>query len=287
MTYQLTTAPLAGVEASPGDRHYGVFDHGAHVWAWQPEGGRPVLWLSEASMFEAGKPVRGGVPIIFPWFGPGREPGMTPAHGFARLDAWRRTAVVDSLDEDGTLVVSYALDREAAGQTPAWPYSFAARFEVSFGRTSLDMALTVTNTDDHPFDYEEALHTYLAVGDVRQVRLEGLEGATYWSKVTNEAGVEPGAVMLDSAFDRVYTSAGTIVLTDPVWGRQLEISKQNSANTVVWNPWVPGAANMPDFGDDEWPEMICVEAANVLANAVALEPGASHTLRQRISLLAD
>ena len=54
---------------------------------------------------------------------------------------------------------------------------------------------------------------------------------------------------------------------------------------VVWNPWVSGAAAMADFADDEWPEMICVEAANVLANAVALEPGASHTLRQRITLL--
>lgn len=281
MTHHLTTTPMVGIEATPGDGRYGVFDHGAHVWAWQPAGERPVLWLSEASLFEAGRAIRGGVPVIFPWFGPGRQPGMTPAHGFARLDAWRRTAVADSLDEDGALVVSYAFDRGDAGQTPAWPYSFA----VTFGRTSLDMALTVTNTDDRPFDFEEALHTYLAVGDVRQVELEGLDGAPFWSKVTDERSIEQGVVRLDSAFDRVYTSSGTIVLTDPVWGRRLEISKENSDNTVVWNPWVSGAAAMADFADDEWPEMICVEAANVLSNAVVLEPGTSHTMRQQITLL--
>ena len=43
------TAPLPGVETHPGSGHYAVYDHGAHVWAWQPEGQRPVLWLSSAT----------------------------------------------------------------------------------------------------------------------------------------------------------------------------------------------------------------------------------------------
>ena len=30
---------------------------------------------------------------------------------------------------------------------------------------------------------------------------------------------------------------------------------------VVWNPWEESAAKMSDFGDDEFPRMVCVEAA--------------------------
>ena len=33
--------------------------------------------------------------------------------------------------------------------------------------------------------------------------------------------------------------------------------------TVVWNPWKEKAASMSDFGDDEYPTMICVEAGYV------------------------
>jgi glucose-6-phosphate 1-epimerase len=35
---------------------------------------------------------------------------------------------------------------------------------------------------------------------------------------------------------------------------------------------------MPDFGDDEWTGMVCVETANVLDDAVSLAPGESHTM---------
>src|ERR1700734_1263743 len=46
-----------------------IYLHGAHLAAWQPAGHAPALFLSERSSFTAGKPIRGGVPIIFPWFG--------------------------------------------------------------------------------------------------------------------------------------------------------------------------------------------------------------------------
>ena len=47
-----------------------IYLHGAHVTEWTPRGQRPVLFTSSRSMFETGKPIRGGVPIVFPWFGP-------------------------------------------------------------------------------------------------------------------------------------------------------------------------------------------------------------------------
>jgi glucose-6-phosphate 1-epimerase len=39
---------------------------------------------------------------------------------------------------------------------------------------------------------------------------------------------------------------------------------------------------MPDFGDDEWPAMVCVETANALDDAITLPPGGEHRLRAEI-----
>ena len=36
---------------------------------------------------------------------------------------------------------------------------------------------------------------------------------------------------------------------------------------------------MADFGDDEWPGMLCVESGNITPNAIELAPEESHTMR--------
>ena len=282
MAHEITTNPLRGVELNDSDVHYGVYDHGAHVWAWQPLGQDPVLWVSAKSEFEDDKPIRGGVPVCFPWFGPGREGNLQPAHGFARLADWR---LVDASETGEGLVVEYELDNEITGEQPAWPHAYRARLRVAFGPRDLDLELTVENTGDEAFSYEEALHTYLSVGDVRHVRVTGLEGARYLDKVSGEWADQVGEVEITSETDRVYLSTDDVLVDDPTPGRKLRISKRGSANTVVWNPWVAKSAAMPDFGDDEWTGMLCIEAANALDDAVRLEPGASHTMAQRITIL--
>jgi len=69
-------------------RRGGNYLHGAHVTKFQPKGQKPVLFMSAKSMFEPGKPIRGGVPICFPWFGARQDGQPGPAHGFARLVEW-------------------------------------------------------------------------------------------------------------------------------------------------------------------------------------------------------
>ena len=44
--------------------------------------------MSGSSLFAENKPIRGGVPICFPWFGPREGDPKSPAHGFARLTDW-------------------------------------------------------------------------------------------------------------------------------------------------------------------------------------------------------
>ncbi len=285
MAHQLIHEPLPGVEARPYGGRYAIHDHGAHVLAWQPPGERPVLWTSRKSWFKPGAPIRGGVPVIFPWFGAGRSGSLNPAHGFARITPWRRVSVDDGLDTGGALTVEYVLDDTATGRPEAFPHHYSAALVATFSADSLEVALTVTNTCDEDVDFEAALHTYLAVGDIRHVHLSGLDGCAYVDTVPGAANphqVQQGSVRFSAETDRRYDHTGEVLLVDEDWGRTLRIAKDGSGTTVVWNPWVAKAAAMADFGDDEWQEMLCIEAANVRDRAITLSPGESHRMAQRL-----
>jgi glucose-6-phosphate 1-epimerase len=255
-----------------------LYLHGAHLCRWQPRSQpHPVLWMSGASRFETGAPIRGGVPICFPWFGPKAGDPSAPVHGVARINLWSLDSV--AAESDGAIAVRLGL---ASGpQTGALvPWAFALAFELRLGRT-LSMSLSVTNPGETPVTFEEALHTYLAVGDVRQVSVAGLEGATYLDKVDGAIRKTQSGdlIAIGGETDRLYLDTeAAITLTDPGFGRRIRVEKTGSRSSVVWNPWVGKSRSMPDFGDNEWPGMICVETANAADNAVSLPPHASHTM---------
>jgi D-hexose-6-phosphate mutarotase len=155
------------------------------------------------------------------------------------------------------------LSAEAAARG-GFPHELALSLTLSVGR-SLRMALAVRNMNGAPATFEEALHSYFAVSDVRQVRIRGLEGVGYLDKtaaMTRKPG-ETGPITIVAETDRVYLgTTRTVTIEDPGWRRRIVVSKAGSATTVVWNPWIAKAKAMPDFGDDEWTGMVCVETAN-------------------------
>jgi glucose-6-phosphate 1-epimerase len=260
-----------------------VYRHGAHVTHFQPAGERPVLFLSRQSQFAAGKPIRGGVPICFPWFGPKADDAAAPLHGFARLLEWALVSI--EKDADGALVATLEL-RSDEYTHRFLPHVFSVRMVVSAGR-SLRLALAVHNHGDQPFRFAEALHSYFAVGDARQLRIAGLERARYVDKTDAGALKTLGDAPLTIAgeTDRVFTGhAGRVAIEDPAWQRRIRVERTGSATAVVWNPWLAKAKAMPDFGDDEWTEMVCVESANALDDALTLPPGASHELTTTIAV---
>lgn len=261
-----------------------VYDHGATVVDWIPTGHAPVLWLSPSTPLDDEAPLRGGVPVCFPWFASGPAGDLKPNHGFARTLPWR-VQTLESSDHEA--VVVYRLS-DADVTDPAhrerFPYRFEAEYTVRFG-AELALELSVTNTDERPFDFEEALHTYLVVGDVQRIRVEGLDGATYRDKVLDRDGcVQEGPLTPDGETDRVYDSTSEVSVVDPALGRVLRIRKHGSGTTVVWNPWAEKAAALPDVGADGWTDFVCVEGANVHANAVHLEPGQSHTMGYQVAV---
>ena len=254
-----------------------VYLQGAHVAHFQPRGEKPVLWLSAESRFEPGKPIRGGVPICFPWFGPKAGALDAPLHGFARILPWSVAGVARV--EDGGLRATLDLTAEAATRA-GFPHELALSLTVRVGR-ALRLDLAVRNTDTAPREFEAALHSYFAVSDVRHARIRGLEGVPYVDKTAGMAR-RPGAsepIAIAAETDRVYLGAkGTVTIEDPGWRRRVVVSKSGSSTTVVWNPWVAKAKAMPDFGDEEWPGMVCVETANAMDDAVTLAPGAAHVM---------
>ena len=261
-----------------------IYLHGAHVTRWQPSDARaPVLWASEHSLWQDGKPIRGGVPICFPWFGPHRSDPAAPAHGFARLVDWTLTGAVER--DDQSVVVTFAL--EGAQMSTPWPFRFRATCEVAIGAT-LSMSLEVENRDEREFTFEEALHTYFAVSDIADVTISGLERTPYLDKVggLTQRTQDDMPIRFSGETDRVYLETmATCSIDDPGLQRRIVVSKDNSRSTVVWNPWIAKARAMQDFGDEEWRGMVCVETANVGVAAVPLAPGERH--RMTVSLAVE
>ena len=259
-----------------------VYLHGAHVTHWQPAGASPVLFLSEQSLFAPGKAIRGGIPVIFPWFGPNAERKDLPVHGFARTREWELESVEKWPDETVALVLRLISDDASRA---LWPHDFVLRLRVMASR-QLELRLEVENWSEDAFTFEEALHTYLAVREVRQVSVAGLEGVQYLDKTDGlQRKTQEGAIRFESETDRVYTcTEAACVLDDPAGSRRLRIGKDGSRTTVVWNPWIGKAAALPDFGDEEWPRMACVETANAATDAITLQPRESHVMQAVVGI---
>lgn len=280
-------APLVVVEHPAATAR--IHAYGAQVVAWAPAGSADVLWLSPDAVFAPDAAIRGGIPLCFPWFGAHPE-GTGPAHGFARTSVWRlveAAEVDDSALAGGGVRLAFELSRaDVAPELAAlWPHDFTARLDVEVG-ASLTLSLTTTNHGGEAADLTQALHTYLAVDDVRRTRVDGLDGGLYLDKMDGGARqVQDGPVLFTGPTDRVYLGTSTLLTVSEPGGRTIEVAKAESRTTVVWNPWSSGAAAMRDVPDDAWTGFVCVEAANAADDAVRLPPGETQTLTTRLTLL--
>jgi D-hexose-6-phosphate mutarotase len=257
-------------------------EHGGHVAEFAPTGEQDILWLSEKSCFETGKPIRGGIPICWPWFGAHPTDSEKASHGFARIAKWTLDAV-EELESGETAVVMSLTDDETTLKN--WPHPFKLVHRVVIGK-SLKLELTTTNTGTAPFEISQALHTYFNVADIAKIAVSGLDGVEYVDTIDgNATKIQNGPVTFSSEVDRVYLdTTAECLIGDPNMNREIRVSKKGSASTVVWNPWIAKAAKMADFGDDEYKGMVCVETTNAWADARTIAPGESHTISAEIAL---
>ena len=260
-----------------------LYLQGAQVTAWQPPGERRVLFTSPNSAFAPGRAIRGGIPIIFPWFGLSRHAPTAPQHGFARTATWHLDEV--KTEGGGSLTLTLGLD-DGDVASPFWPERFRAIYTVTFAQT-LSLRLALQNRATQPIVFEEALHSYFAISDIAKIAISGLAGATYIDKT--DAGrrklQNADLVTITAEADRVYLDTPRqCAIEDRGWRRRILIEKDGAASSVVWSPWAEKAAAMADLGDPAWRSMVCVETGNIADNEVRLAADAEHQMSTAISV---
>jgi len=247
--------------------------YGAHVTSFRPRNSMEMLWLSPESNFEVGQPIRGGIPVCFPWFGPHKTDPAKPMHGFGRLMYWE-------LVETGTLPsgeTKIRLQLTSSEATKAyWPYDFCAEMTITVGLT-LIVTLKVTNTSNEPFEYTCALHTYYSLSAIENLSIEGLQGLTYFNQLTGENGVQEEAVLqIEEALTRHYLNTETpVTIADSAFRRRIKVDKTGSKVTTVWNPGAETCAKIGDLPDDGYETFVCVEATNAFDYPVKVAAGES------------
>ena len=266
-----------------------IAQQGAQVLSYQQVGEPPLLWLSDQAIFRQGKSVRAGVPVCWPWFGnlqrnPEAVQAMyqgtpAPAHGLARTRDWKLLGIKEVGE---TLRIEFELP-EARGDLPGWPHDVELKLVVEMG-ADLTLSLTSRNMGNTPVTISQALHSYFAVSDVRQTRVEGVDGLGYIETLANwEQRQQQGALMFAGETDRIYLNTPqTLSIVDTHWSRRITLTSSGSRSAVIWNPWTERAKELADMADDGWQRMLCIETANVWDDLVELKPGASHSLSVQI-----
>lgn len=251
-----------------------IYLQGATVTHFQKNGEPPILFLSAKSRFEKDVAIRGGIPVIFPWFG---KPADKPRqHGFVRIKAWDFAG--SKIKSDGCVEARFSL---ACAELP----SIGVEYVVTVGE-ALMAELIVKNVSANEFVFENCLHTYFSVGDIHKTTVTGLEGVEYLDAVQNFARKieQEKSIRFTAETDRVYfNTPHTTEIRDAALGRVIRVEKENSVSTVVWNPWIDKSKRMADYGDDEYLLMVCVESGNVRSEAIRLAPSGVATLRVKIS----
>jgi glucose-6-phosphate 1-epimerase len=277
-------------EQDPGGREMLRLEHegdvvdvalvGAQVLRWL-RSGKDVLWTASAPKYAAGQPVRGGVPLVFPWFGDHPDDPKLPAHGFARNHTWQLVHANDTPE-----VVLELRDDDATRSM--WPHAFRLRLSVQLGER-LRLGLTIENTGEAPFSCEQALHTYFSVGDVATASVHGLEGVA-----CTEQASEPEAkwdtkqpLRFRAETDRIFQGVpDRLELRAPALSRTVVLQTTGVKSAIVWNPWPGKTTKLSQMAPDDWQRFCCIESANVRDAAVTIAPGESHTLTLKVDCRA-
>ncbi|GHA38347.1 D-hexose-6-phosphate mutarotase [Photobacterium aphoticum] len=247
----------------------GITLHGGHLVWFKPAGEEDVIWLSEKAEFDPAKAIRGGIPVCWPWFGK----AGTPSHGFARTSEW---SLLEHRENDKGVIVALALEDSEATRA-IWPHKFRNVLTFEIGQ-SLKVTLTSTNTDEQPWHYSGALHTYFAIDDIRQVSITGM-GESYLDSTQGGKVCTGGDSMIfNGEVDRVYTQPHDTITVKDGSPRQLHITNEGHTAAVIWNPWQDLSISMADMADNSFETMVCVESTIHGDSAITLAPGESHDL---------
>lgn len=207
--------------------------YGGQVLSFRPvEQAEDVLFLSQQSAYAEGKAIRGGIPVCWPWFGPDPKGLQRPNHGFVRNHFWRlvKTEVLSANETNVSLLFN-----ESFKQENTWRQPFMLLLDIGIG-PSLQLKLTTFNTGDMPFSITQAFHSYFRVGDIKRVKIFGLEDCEYFDKL--EQGTQKtqkGVLSVTEELDRVYVEARKdLLIVDPVLKRRIHSTSTRPIPARRW-----------------------------------------------------
>ncbi|KAG7539508.1 Aldose 1-/Glucose-6-phosphate 1-epimerase [Arabidopsis suecica] len=258
------------VLTSPQNSEAEIYLFGGCITSWKVASGKDLLFVRPDAVFNKIKPISGGIPHCFPQFGP----GLIQQHGFGRNMDW---SVVDSQNADDNAAVTLEL-KDGPYSRAMWDFAFQALYKVIVGADSLSTELKITNTDDKPFSFSTALHTYFRASSAG-ASVRGLKGCKTLNKDPDpknpiEGKEERDAVTFPGFVDCVYLDAPNELQFDNGLGDNIIIKNTNWSDAVLWNPHTLMEACYRDF--------VCVENAKL--GDVNLEPGQSWTATQLLSI---
>jgi glucose-6-phosphate 1-epimerase len=260
--------------------------YAGQVLSFLPTGeGEDLLFLSQKAYYDAGKAIRGGVPICWPWFGPDPKGLGRPSHGFVRNGLWAVSGT-QAASEFETKIKLRFLETEQSESF--WQQPFSLDLEIFVGNT-LTLELTTRNTGDKIFSITQAFHAYLHVGNINQMQILGLDGIKYTDNLDSHAQkLQIGAVTVTGEVERIYTNVrNELIIDDSVLNRQIRIASSSNKTAVVWNPWTTKSEKLLDLENDGYQRFICVETGNVVSDVIEVPPANEYSLLTNFRISRD
>jgi glucose-6-phosphate 1-epimerase len=257
-----------------------------------------LLWLSDTAEYIKGKPLRGGIPICWPWFGnldqnpeaiqhQIREPAN--AHGFVRSLPWQVVSINESCHQVDIVLALTSNEKSKA----FWPFEFTLEARFSFSK-KLEVKLTTTNTGSKAFAISQALHTYLPTTDITKTYIHNAHKARYIDALDSwKEKTQRGRIGFSEETDRLYffTNKPNAV---PQYQLRVESPKQQlllkntqSQSVVIWNPWINKSKQLSQFQPEDYQRMLCIETANVMTDHKVLAPNQKQSLTLELSQLGE
>jgi len=248
--------------------------YGAHIMSFRPRNSEDILWMSPESNFQLGQPIRGGIPVCFPWFGPHKTDLAKPQHGFGRLMYWDLVETASKPSGETLVRLQLCSSKETKAY---WPHDFCAELTVIIGQT-LVVSLKVTNQSAESLEYTCALHSYYNLSSIENTTITGLLGASYHSQLEPGEFVQktPKIEILKAETRHYHNTTAACTIEDSLFKRKIRIEKAGSKITTVWNPGKDTCATINDMPDDAYLHFVCVEAVNAFDDVIKLVPGESH-----------
>jgi len=217
--------------------------YGGQVLSYRPTPDLDKLWLSPLAQWHSQTPIRGGVPVCWPWFGPADnrvnpKQDKLPNHGLVRTRMWQlKDQHTDDSHVSATLEITVDDLPHHAGEV-------TLQLQVV-----LDNSLRITLGCNTSLLQQAALHSYFTITELAQTRVQPLP-RQYSDKVSaTKVSTSSEQAIFDAEVDRVYPlPAANLQSLEP--DSVINLSQHGQDATVVWNPWLERSRQIADLEDN-------------------------------------